>query len=294
MKIGLIIGGGDLPLAVLEGCKQAGHEVFIAAIAGFADQNHEMIKHAESFGLAKFGAITKAFKRENCTHVCFSGIITRPDFTALKPDFRGWQRLPGAIAAARQGDDALLSYILETFERDGFEIISPQKLCADILMPDGLLGDIKFDPKHRRDAEKACYIARNIGALDIGQAAVVCNGLVLAVEAQEGTDELLRRVAKLPEELRGTAKKPSGVLAKMVKPGQETRVDLPTIGLKTVELAIAAGLSGIVTEAGQSFVLDRANVTKIASEAGLFIVGLPAVSGESDTSALETPSGGIL
>jgi len=276
MKIGLITGQGALPLAVLEGCKRAGYDVCIAAMDGFADQNHVDIQNAPRFGLAKFGAITKAFKHANCTHVCFAGIITRPDFAALKPDLKGLKYMPGAIAAARKGDDALLSYILETFERDGFSIISPQDLCTHILMPEGALGDVVLSSKHRQDAEKACAIARSIGALDIGQAAVVCGGLVLAVEAQEGTDELLRRVAKLPISLRGTVKKPAGVLAKMVKPEQESRVDLPTIGPKTIKLAAMAGLAGIVTEAGQSFVLERDKVVTLANEAGLFVSGLPS------------------
>ena len=125
--------------------------------------------------------------------------------------------------------------------------------------------------------KKACKVARAIGELDIGQGAIVCRGLVLAVEAQEGTDEMLRRVGRLPQEIRGNPSEREGVLAKMVKPGQETRVDLPTIGPETIRLAAAAGLAGIAAEGGQAFVMDKEKVIKMANEAGLFVLGLPAI-----------------
>ncbi|WP_371397992.1 LpxI family protein [Fretibacter rubidus] len=278
MKVGLVMGGGDLPAAVIEGCARAGHDIFIVRLDGYADDIEQGLD-SEIIGLAKFGTMIKRFRAKNCTHICFAGDVKRPDFKTLKPDFGGWRKLPGALSAARQGDDALLSYILEMFEAAGFEIIAPQTLSAHILMPDGHLGRMKMSPDMRADAEKACRIAKDMGALDIGQGAVVCAGLTLAVEAAEGTDMMLERIAHLPEAIRGTEASRRGVLAKMVKPGQETRVDLPTIGLKTVELAARAGLAGIVTEGGRSFLLDREAVIKAADAAGIFIAGLP--SGDS-------------
>ena len=128
---------------------------------------------------------------------------------------------------------------------------------------------------HKEDAKTACEIASKIGALDIGQCAVVCQGVVLAVEAQEGTDAMLKRVADLPSDIRGSASERKGVLAKMVKPTQETRVDLPTIGPATIENAAAAGLAGIVAEGGRAFIIDKDEVITLADAAGLFIAGLP-------------------
>lgn len=275
MKVGLIAGSGDLPYAVIEGCRAAGHDYQVIALEGTdveLPDDVNVITHKS----AKLGKITKTLRKTNCTHICFAGKVERPDFGALKPDFKGLRRLPGVLAAARHGDDALLSYLLSSFENDGFEIIAPQDLCAHVLMPEGHLGTVVMAPNHRSDSEKACRIARQIGALDIGQSAVVCDGLVLAVEAQEGTDGLLERIASLPETIRGTPTTRRGVLAKMVKPGQETRVDLPAIGTRTIELANLAGLAGIVTEGGKSFVFKRENVAADADKAGLFIAGLPA------------------
>jgi len=276
MKVGLIAGSGELPYAVIEGCRAAGHEFQVISLAGTPvdlPDNISVITHEAG----KLGRITKALKKADCTHICFAGKVERPDFGALKPDFKGLRRLPGVIAAARHGDDALLSYLLSSFENDGFEIIAPQNLCSHVLMPEGHLGAVTMAAEHRADSEKACRIARQIGALDIGQSAVVCEGLVLAVEAQEGTDAMLKRVAALPEAIRGTSGARRGVLAKMVKPGQETRVDLPAIGAQTIALADEAGLAGIVSEGGKSFVFRRDDVAAKADVAGMFVAGLPAL-----------------
>lgn len=271
MKIGLLAGTGALPKAVAEGAKALGHDVYLAQIEGMPISDLE----GKSYHFGEVGKILKDFKAQNVTHVCMAGKVGRPDLTKIRPDFQTLKRLPGAIKAARQGDDALLTYVVSNFEKEGFEIIAPQELCRALLMPSGHLGAHKMEEADREDAEKAMKIAREIGALDIGQATVVCHGVVLAVEAQEGTDGVLKRVATLPIDLRGNSDKPAGVLAKMVKPGQEDRVDLPTIGPKTVKLAAAAGLAGIITEAGQAFVIDRSEVARLADDAGMFVVGLP-------------------
>ena len=194
MKVGLIAGGGELPRAVIEGCRAAGHELSVIALSGadvsLPNELRDGLDYTEH-DMAKLGAITKTLRKEKCTHICFVGNVARPDFSKLKPDWTGLKRLPQIIAAARHGDDALLSHLLSSFESDGFEIISPQELCAHILMPEGYLGEVSMSQDDRMDSEKACRIARQIGALDIGQAAIVCGGLVLAVEAQEGTDAML-------------------------------------------------------------------------------------------------------
>ena len=272
MKIGLIAGAGSLPQNVVK----ASEQIFVAAITGFSAASDFDVE-SDEFGLAEFGKISRAFKNADCTHICFAGNVSRPDFKTLRPDLKGLTYLPGAIKAAKEGDDSLLRYVLERFEKEGFEIISPQELCKDLLMPKGHLGQHRLNIEHRDDAEKACKIAAQIGALDIGQAAVVCRGVVLAVEAQEGTDEMLKRVSKLPEALKGNANKREGVLAKIIKSNQDVRVDLPTFGLKTVQLAADAGLAGIVGESGRAFLLDRETAIAEADRRGLFIAGLPPI-----------------
>ena len=273
MHIGLIAGGGDLPKYVVKAAQQDGHDVSVIALKGFAQLSD--FAQAKALGVAEFGKMTKALKKAKATHVCFAGIVKRPDFKSLKPDLKAMLHMGGAVKAAKQGDDALMRYILEVFEKEGFDVIAPQDVCQSLLLPEGMLGAVPLTQAHKEDAAKACEIASKIGALDIGQGAVVCGGVVLAVEAQEGTDAMLNRVAELPAEIRGAAGERKGVLAKMVKPTQETRVDLPTIGPATIENAAAAGLAGIVAEGGRAFIIDRERVIDLADAAGLFIAGLP-------------------
>lgn len=274
MHIGVIAGGGDLPKHVVKAAQTDEHDISVIALKGFADIAD--FPDAKAFGIAEFGKMTKALKKAKATHVCFAGIVKRPDFKNLKPDLKAMFHLGGAVKAAKQGDDALMRYLLQLFEKEGFEVIAPQDVCQSLLLPDGILGSVALTEIHKSDAQKACEIASSIGAMDIGQGAVICDGVVLAVEAQEGTDAMLRRVAELPSEIRGSAFERKGVLAKMVKPTQETRVDLPTIGPATIEHAAAAGLAGIVAEGGRAFVIDRDEVIALADAAGLFIAGLPA------------------
>lgn len=273
MRIGVIAGGGDLPKHVVTASQQDNHEVTIITLEGFADLNH--YDGAHELRVAEYGKMVRILKKAKCTHVCFVGIVSRPDFKTLKPDFKAMLHMAGAIKAAKNGDDALMRYLLSLFEKEGFKIVAPQDLCQPLLLPEGVLGAVKISEAHAEDTRKACEIALKIGTLDIGQGAVVARGIVLAVEAQEGTDLMLERIKNLPQNIRGSSNNRVGVLAKMLKPGQETRVDLPTIGPMTVKNAADAGLAGIVAEGGRAFVIDREEVIKLADDSGLFVAGLP-------------------
>lgn len=271
MKLGLIAGGGDLPKHVAYAAGEALTKVIV--LQGFADQKD--FPGSESLGLGQIGKVFKTLKSSGCTHVCFAGYVSRPNFKDIKPDLRALFMMPRAIKAATNGDDALIRHVLGLFEKEGFQIISPQEVCVDLLLEEGALGAIKLPRAHREDALLACHIAQAIGQMDIGQGAVVARGVTLAVEAQEGTDAMLERVSALPQALRGTQSDRAGVLAKMLKPGQDQRVDLPVIGPKTVENAAAAGLAGIVAEAGCAFILEEEAVVEAANRHGLFVLGLP-------------------
>lgn len=273
-KLGIIAGGGTLPVEIAEHCEQAGRAFFVARLKGFAGPELRRFPGAD-VGLAEVGKCIKALKRAGCEAVCLVGNVSRPDFASLKPDLRGFAILPSVILAAQKGDDALLRVVLGEFSKEGFLIEGAHEAKHDLSLGIGPLGAISPGPEHHADITRALDVARQIGALDIGQGAVVCDGLVLAVEAQEGTDAMLRRVAlDIPVAVRGTPDAYRGVLAKAPKPIQETRIDLPTIGMATVHRAAAAGLAGIVGEAGRLLVLDRDEVIALADELGLFIFGV--------------------
>lgn len=271
--IGLIAGGRDLPLHVAKSVEQSGDRLTVIELD--PDCQAGRFIGAERLPLVKFGKILKTLEKAGVTHVCLAGMVGRPDFSTFKPDLSAMRYLPGTIKAAREGDDALMRHVMSIFEARGFEIISAQTLCQALLLDAGTLGLHTIATTQRADAQRAMEVAELIGRKDIGQGAVVARGVVLAVEAQEGTDAMLERVAQLPSAVRGDALSRAGVLAKRLKPGQDHRVDLPVIGPKTVELAAAAGLAGIIADAGEAFVIDREDTIRLADEHGLFIVGLP-------------------
>ncbi len=225
-------------------------------------------------GIAQLGAGMRALRRAGCQSVCFAGVVPRPDFRDLKPDMRGLAALPAAIAAARRGDDGLLTFLVGEFEREGFAVEGAHEVMAGLTLNVGALGRHGPGPEHQGDIARALEVARAIGALDIGQGAVCCDGLILALEAQEGTDMMLARVTDLPEAIRGTRARRRGVLVKACKPQQEARIDLPTIGPETVRRAAWAGLAGIAGEAGLILVLSPGEVISLADELGLFVTGV--------------------
>lgn len=274
-KLGIIAGGGGLPAEIAERCRRTGRPYFVIRLRGFADGGTENHPSAD-IGLAELGKVFKTLRQEHCELVCFAGAVARPDFGKLKPDMRGMAALPSIIAAARKGDDGLLRAVLDEFRKEGFEIEGAHEAARSMTLPLGCLGAVSPTEAHGEDIQRALVAARAIGRLDIGQGAVVCDGLVLAVEAQEGTDAMLRRVRELPEAIRGVPGAARGVLAKAPKPIQHADIDMPTIGVATVRGAAQAGLVGIVGEAGRLLVVDREETLAMADDLGLFILGVEA------------------
>jgi DUF1009 family protein len=269
-KLGLIAGAGNLPVRIASACAAGGAPILVVRIVGMADEALSAFDGA-AIGLGEIGAQLAMLKAAGCDAVTFAGKVERPDFATLNLDARGALILPRVIVAARDGDDALMRVLVEEFEKEGLHVIGPEAVLGDLLCPAGILGAHAPDALALADIAKAASVAAAIGALDIGQGAVVAEGVVLAVEAQEGTDAMLQRVAALPARLR--ARVPLGVLVKRAKPMQERRIDLPVIGLTTVENAMAAQLAGIAIEAGGALIVDREAVLARADAAGLFIYG---------------------
>ncbi|MEP1144092.1 MAG: UDP-2,3-diacylglucosamine diphosphatase LpxI [Henriciella sp.] len=272
--LGIIAGLGDLPVQVAEAATTRGQAVFVIRLKGFEEPALAAYPGAVA-GVAEIGKTVKAFKQAGCEQICFAGIVKRPDFKALKPDLKGVSLLPKAIIAARDGDDALLSFLIGVFESEGFEVIGADQAAQTLTLNEGVFAGDAPDGDDMADLRKAAQIAAIMGREDIGQGAVVARGLVLCVEAQEGTDEMLRRCASLPEPIRGNAEQRLGVLVKRPKPQQERRIDLPTIGITTIDLAAAAGLAGIGFEANGALILDAEKVRAHAEAVGVFLYGFP-------------------
>jgi len=266
-KLGIIAGAGALPRRLAE----AAGAPFVVRIAGVADADFADFS-GEECGIAEVGRIIRSMRDAGCDAVALAGVVRRPDFSKLRPDWRGAALLPLVIAAAAKGDGALLGVLVETLEAEGFLVVGAEEVLADLLAPSGRLGVLGPSAENWADIRKAAAIVEALGPFDVGQAAVVASGHTLGIEAAEGTDRLLERCALLPASARGGDRR-NGVLVKRPKPGQELRVDLPTIGVETVRRAADAGLAGIAVEAGAALLIDRDAVRREADARGLFVYG---------------------
>jgi UDP-2,3-diacylglucosamine hydrolase len=266
--VGIIAGAGELPRRIVESCRTKGREVFVLALKGEAEpETVAGVAHAWCrIGAAATGL--RLLRDHGVGELVIVGGVRRPSLSAIRPDWRA-AKFFAKVGYRLLGDDGLLSAIAKELELEGFRLIGAHELLDErASVPAGPLGRLKPSADAMADIARGVEIARAIGALDIGQAVVVQQGMVLGVEAIEGTDALLRRCAGLRRD------GPGGVLVKVEKPGQEQRIDRPTVGPQTVRSAAAAGLAGIAVEAGSTLLLDRDEVIRAADAAGLFVIGI--------------------
>jgi len=265
--LGILAGGGTLPRRVAEAARAQGRPVFIVAFAGQHDPaTVEGFSHI-ALRIGEAGRIIAELKKASVVDLVMAGGVRRPSLSELGLDWRGVQ-LFARIGVAALGDDGLLAAIGRELEREGFRLVGPSEILAGGTADAGILGQHKPDAGADADIAHGLKVAKALGAADVGQAVVVQQGLVLGVEAIEGTDALLERVGPLRRD------GPGGVLVKVAKPQQDRRIDLPTIGPATVAKASAAGLRGIAIEAGVTIVLDRAEAVAAADAVGLFLVAV--------------------
>ncbi|MCA8902031.1 MAG: UDP-2,3-diacylglucosamine diphosphatase LpxI, partial [Hyphomonas sp.] len=195
--LGIVAGLGELPVAIASHAVASGRGVYVLRLKGFEEPALAEFP-GDTMGVGEIGGIMSRLKSAGCKDVVFAGIVKRPDFKDLHLDMRGTLLLPKVISEARKGDDALLRVLVGEFEKHGFNVIGSEEANAALLAPEGLMAGPEPTEENLHDIAHAARVAAATGALDIGQGCVVCNGLVLAVEAQEGTDEMLRRCAGLP------------------------------------------------------------------------------------------------
>ena len=278
--LAIICGGGTFPLAVAEGARRAGRPVVLFPVRGFADADFAAWPH-EWVSLGGFGFLRSEMRRRGCRDVVFIGNVLRPRIRDLRLDWATLRLMPRVLRLFRGGDDFLLTGLGRLMEESGFRLVGAHEVAPEILMPAGQLGAVAPDAAARADIARGREALAVMGPLDIGQGLVVMNRHVVAVEAAEGTDLMLARVADL--RVNGRVKMPArcGVLVKRPKAGQDRRIDLPSLGARTVEGAVRAGLAGIAVEAGGVIVADGAELIRRADEAGLFILGFEPGEGGS-------------
>jgi DUF1009 family protein len=267
-SLGIIAGGGELPGRVAAAARAAGREVFIVGLEGFADPAVIAPWPHEFRRLGAAARIIAALREHGCQDLVMIGPVRRPSLLDMRPDAEGAKLLARIGRAAFAGDDGLLAAVIRVLTEEGFHVIGAHEIMNGAVAPAGVLTRAKPDAQAMTDIERGVKVTRLLGAADVGQGCVVQQGLVLAVEAIEGTDAMLARAGSLRRDGAG------GVLIKLVKPGQDKRADLPTIGPDTVRNAAAAGLRGLAFEAGATILAEREACLAAADAAGFFLLGL--------------------
>jgi len=280
--LAIVCGGGTLPFAVADAAARRGRRVILFGIKGWADRQRitGYQHHWASYG--QFGWFCRVARAEGCRDVVFVGSLVRPSLRQLRPDFKTIRLLPRIVQMFRGGDDHLLSGVASIFEEHGFHLIGAHEIAPEILMPEGPLGRHRPGSRDQSDIETGLALLKSISPFDIGQAAVIADGHVLAVEAAEGTDHMLSRVAQLRQSGHIRNQRGRGVLVKAAKQGQDRRVDLPSIGPQTIEGAARAGLAGIAVSAASAVLAEPEQIVAAADREQLFVIGVGEPRGQND------------
>jgi len=267
-KLGIIAGGGTMPARLIAACRERGRDYFVLALKGHADpaQLPADVPHAW-IALGEGGQGLDHLRENGVRDLVMVGPVRRPSLLSLMPDART-ARFFARVGLRALGDDGLFHAIVTELEGEGFRVVGVESILGGLIARSGVWGKTHPDQRAQDDIELGIKAARTLGALDIGQAVVVQQGEVLAVEGAEGTDALIRRIDGLRRD------GPGPVLVKTTKPGQELRVDLPAIGVATVAAAAALGFAGIAVEAGNTLVADRDQAIAAADAAGMFLIGV--------------------
>jgi lipid-A-disaccharide synthase len=270
-RIGILAGGGRLPLMVAESAAARGASVHIVAIEGEADPAVAGFPHTW-VNWGEIGRMVEALRGHGGEELVIAGAVRRPNLWKIRPDAGFFRSLPQILLLMAGGDDSVLTRVVHFFEKKGLTVRGAHEVAPDLLAGVGQIGRVALAAQEYVDAEMGFAVRRALAGLDAGQAVVVAAGKVLAIEGAEGTDQMLKRVAGLARPSGTIVRR--GVLAKGPKPGQELRIDMPAIGPATVESALAAQLAGVVVEAGAVLVLDRGETVLRADTSNTAVYGL--------------------
>jgi DUF1009 family protein len=270
--LGIIAGGGLVPVKVAEsalGPNGQYESVYIVGLDGFAHEEVSRFPGA-TVGIGQVGRIIRLLRDHQCRDLVLVGYLRRPRLLSLRPDSGTLRNLPRLLALLKGGDDSVLSRVGRFMEEQGFRVLGAHEVAPQLAAPQGSFASASLIERDFEDMRIGARLIRALSPFDVGQAAIVSRGYVLAVEAAEGTDAMLTRCRDLhPWGLHGR----SGVLVKAPKQGQDLRLDMPAIGPRTVELAVEAKLRGIAVLAGHILLADHQHLVEKADEAGLFLYG---------------------
>jgi hypothetical protein len=272
--VAIICGGGSFPGAVAEALARSGRRPVMFAVRGWADPKVVERYAHHWIAIGQVGRFFRLIRAEHCREALLIGTLLRPPITQIRLDWTSILLMPQIIRFFRGGDDALLSGLARLIEDGGVRMIGIKDVAPEIIVPEGVLGSLQPSERDRADIARGLKVIAALGPFDVGQAVIVANNHVLAVEAAEGTDNLLVRIAEMRRQGRVTTPSGVGVLVKAPKPGQDQRFDLPAIGPQTVENVGLAGLAGLAVAAGGTMIAEPELVIAAADRAKIFFVGM--------------------
>ena len=267
-KLGIIAGAGALPICLVHACEQMKRPYFVVGLKDCLAK--DAFPKGTPLAWIRLGAIGKGLrllKKNDVEEVVMIGAVKRPSFVGLWPDLKCFSML---LKNGRKalGDDALLKILIKELEDSGFGVVGIDEILPHLLIKKGVYGRVLPTAQDTTDIKRGIEVARKLGEVDVGQAVVVQQGLVLAVEGIEGTDALIHRSKALRR------KGSKGVLVKTAKPQQDRRADLPTIGPNTVQSVAEAGLGGIAVQVDSVLFSEAEKAIKLANQLGIFIIGV--------------------
>lgn len=262
--LGVIAGSGQFPFMVVKGAREKGYKVIVCGFHGHTDSNlGDIADHFEMMPLGQFNRLIRFFRRAGVIELCMAGAINKPRALQVRPDFRAFRLY---FSLCRKGDDSLFRTIIKEFEREGFLMVSPSIFVPFLHCPPGILSDKQPDKDILAEIGYGWPIATSLGRFDIGQLIVVKQQMVIAIECLEGTNATLQRGAELGGK--------NCVAIKIAKPMQDERVDLPTIGLETIDLLVKYQFKCIAVSAEKTLFFDMPEALKLANKHKLCVMSL--------------------
>jgi len=272
--LAIICGGGALPFAVADAVMRRGRGVVLFPVRGWVDPQAVARYPHHFIEIGRYARFHRLATAAGCRDLVMIGTVLRPALRDIRFDWETLRELPSVIRMFRGGDNHLLSILARLFDKRGFRCVGAHEVAPEILMPQGAVGKSTPCARDQADIARGVALLTAVGPFDVGQGAVIADNYVLAIEAAEGTDRMLARIAELRSEGRVRAPVGTGVLVKVPKPAQDRRFDLPAIGPATVAGAARAGLAGIAVMAGGAIVAEPAEVGAAADRAGIFVTGI--------------------
>ncbi len=272
-KLAILAGGGQLAVEVAAAAAAAGQPLFVIGIEGEAEAALDQFPSSR-IRLGQIGRLMQLLRDEKCQELVIIGSVRRPDLRKIGLDFGALLTLPLIFRLMVGGDEGMLTRIVGFFEQRGFRVRGAHEIAPHLVASAGVLGRHRPSRRDQADIALGMTVTHRLGELDVGQGAVVARGHVLAVEAAEGTDQMLARCGALRQWGRQRSGRRMGVFVKRPRPGQELRIDMPAIGPQTIARAAEAGLAGIAVEAGGVLLAERADLIAAADAAGLFLIGV--------------------